>query len=77
MVAVEALNAAFVTSSVHGHSPPRDALGQRARQTVDEHVPHCRLDFLEPEVALAETGLPNVVVVLGGRVQDDVLETLI
>ena len=60
LLAVEALNAAVATSRVHDHSPPRDALGRRARQIVDEHVPHCRLDFLEPEVALAKTGLPNV-----------------
>ena len=77
LLAVEALNAAVATSRVHGQSPPRDALGRRARKTVDEHVPHCRLDFLEPEVALAETGWPNVVVVRGDCVQDDVLKSLI
>ena len=77
LLAVEALNAAFTTSRVHDDSPPHDALGRRERLTVDEHVPHSRLDFLEPEVALAETGLPNVVVVRGDRVQDDALETFI
>ena len=77
LLAVEALNAAVATSRMHGHPPPRDALDRRARQTVDEYVPHCRLGFLEPEVALAKTGLPNVVVVRGDRVQGDVLETLI
>ena len=76
LLAVEALNAAVATSHVHGYSPPHDGGGRKARQTVDEHVPHCRLDFLEPDVALAKTGLPNVVVVRGDRVQDDVLETL-
>ena len=73
LLVVEAQNAAVATSRVHGHSPPRDALGRRARQTVDEHVPHCRLGFLESEVALAEIDLPNVVVVRGDRVQDDVI----
>ena len=77
LLAVDALNAAVATTRVHGHSPPRNAFGRRARQTVDEHVPHCRLDFLEPKVVLAETGLLNVVVVRGDCVQDDVLETLI
>ena len=28
LLAVEALNAAVATSRVHGHSPPRDALGR-------------------------------------------------
>ena len=77
LLAVETLNAAVATRRLHGHSPPRYALDRRAKQTVNEYVPHGRLGFLEPDVALAETVLPNVVVVRGDRVQDDVLETLI